>query len=637
MLSFPHILAAGAPNQILAFVLLSGFGLLSVTLIVLMWTRWGQGQPVAKCVGLSIYAHLLLIIYAYATQVFYAVPGNPESEVFEVRLVNTGDEVDASPWVDPEAEAFRPEDLEQLAKSGEFDGQDHLPADGAATNAETPPGQSAPPLLTAASPDADSKRPEADQSAPTDPSTTEELAPSSTDIARPDDPAANLLADTLAPSTVPDIEAESATAETPEPPDSLRRDSAESAAMDENVRLFTATQVVASPTAGATGGHSPPRRTGDGQALPKVYAARVAEDRIKVAQQHGGDAATEAAVAGALKWLADHQSPDGRWDADQYGSGRETKLLGHDRGGAGAKGDTGITGLALLALLGAGNTHLEGEYRENVQHGLEFLLTSQAANGSLQGDAELFASMYCHGIASLALSEAYAMSGDPRLREGVARAIYYTVASQHAAGGWRYQPGDAGDMSQFGWQVMALKSAEIGGMPIPAETRVRMTRFLRSVTSGRQGGLASYRAGERPSRTMTAEALVCRSLAGIENSFGAMEEGGQFIMGELPGRGPTDFYYYYYATLAAYQRQGSDWDRWNHALQTKLLPEQRRDGDMAGSWDPDAMWGSYGGRVYSTALGALCLEVYYRYLPLYDNDFPIEPRWTERPTGPASR
>ncbi|MFP6612556.1 MAG: hypothetical protein VB835_09625 [Pirellulales bacterium] len=34
----------------------------------------------------------------------------------------------------------------------------------------------------------------------------------------------------------------------------------------------------------------------------------------------------------------------------------------------------------------------------------------------------------------------------------------------------------------------------------------------------------------------------------------------------------------------------------------------------AGSWDPkNAHWGGKGGRVYATALGALCLEVYYRY------------------------
>ena len=120
----------------------------------------------------------------------------------------------------------------------------------------------------------------------------------------------------------------------------------------------------------------------------------------------------------------------------------------------------------MLAFLGAGESHLEGKHRENVQHGLEFLLDSQAADGSLAGDAELFAAMYCHGIATLALSEAYAMTGDERLKNAVRRRSTTPSNSPsipRAAGGIA---GDAGDLSQFGWQVMSLK-AEMAGLPIP--------------------------------------------------------------------------------------------------------------------------------------------------------------------------
>jgi hypothetical protein len=83
-----------------------------------------------------------------------------------------------------------------------------------------------------------------------------------------------------------------------------------------------------------------------------------------------------------------------------------------------------------------------------------------------------------------------------------------------------------------------------------------------------------------------------------------------------------------------FQRQGKDWQRWNPALQEALLGSQRFDGRYAGSWDPDGQWGAYGGRVYSTALGALCLEVYYRYLPLYGGD---PERFTELPATPVPR
>ncbi len=48
-----------------------------------------------------------------------------------------------------------------------------------------------------------------------------------------------------------------------------------------------------------------------------------------------------------------------------------------------------------------------------------------------------------------------------------------------------------------------------------------------------------------------------------------------------------------------------------------LTSEQQTAGEFAGSWDPIEPLGRYGGRIYSTALSTLCLEVYYRFLPLY--------------------
>ena len=66
-----------------------------------------------------------------------------------------------------------------------------------------------------------------------------------------------------------------------------------------------------------------------------------------------------------------------------------------------------------------------------------------------------------------------------------------------------------------------------------------------------------------------------------------------------------------------YQLQGPHWERWNESLRGALVATQRKTGPLAGSWDPDAVWGGHGGRVYSTALASLCLEVYYRFLPLY--------------------
>jgi hypothetical protein len=221
-------------------------------------------------------------------------------------------------------------------------------------------------------------------------------------------------------------------------------------------------------------------------------------------------------------------------------------------------------------------------------------------------------------MATFALSEAYGMTGDQRLHEPVRRAVAYTVAAQDpSGGGWRYEPGNPGDTSQLGWQLMALKSAELAGIPIPQQCRQRALGFLDEVSSGHYGGLAAYRPAERASRAMTAEALVCRVFLGMTPNHPAGKEAGDYLLAELPGQGRDNLYYWYYATLGMYNLQSYHWERWNYALQKALLASQQKKGPLAGSWDPDTVWGGYGGRVYSTALAALSLEVYYRFLPLY--------------------
>ena len=52
-----------------------------------------------------------------------------------------------------------------------------------------------------------------------------------------------------------------------------------------------------------------------------------------------------------------------------------------------------------------------------------------------------------------------------------------------------------------------------------------------------------------------------------------------------------------------------------------LIESQEKEGCAAGSWNPkDDAFGKDGGRIMITALNTLTLEVYYRYLPLYQLD-----------------
>lgn len=355
------------------------------------------------------------------------------------------------------------------------------------------------------------------------------------------------------------------------------------------------------------------------KSVPREFSQRDPQQHAAALAARGGSEETEQAVSAALAWLASQQRPDGRWDPRMTGGGVERAELGQERRGAGLRSDNGITGLALLAFLGAGHTTEKGEHREVVARGVDYLVRTQTADGFLGGSALNFERTYCHGMATLALAEALALSSDERLKPTVQRAVAYTINAQSRQdGGWRYQPGEAGDMSQFGWQVLALHSAELGGVFTPEQTRDGMRRFLAASTRGNARGLGCYRPGEGVSTTMTAEALLCRHLIEKDVDPRTIDEASSYLLQSLPSESSVNEYYWYYGTLAMYHVGGRPWQRWNERLTEVLLRRQIVAGADAGAWPADGMWAGYGGKVFSTALSTLCLEVYYRYLPVYE-------------------
>jgi hypothetical protein len=609
----PPLLAFAWDTQLTRWIVWGGLVVLTLAILILIRTRWGQSQPLSKCVVLSLLAHLLLGIYLTTINIVTSSVGAPDGTGIQIALVEGS-----------------PDGTESRAALGDLplgettDDRSWLPkpdsTDAVSKASLSPAELSAPPTLV--EPErkratiAEPTRAPVVRSRPSEQVGAPEASELREPVARPLSATAAEqmeVAETNETDTLKDIP----------PPDPAPAKSSASPGDKGSSADPAASPSASPPETDANGAGKLPRAQlgagGSPQGTTKIPGALRERVGDHVRKGQGATEVTEAAVNDALAWLAANQRAVGRWDARSLGAGSGRAADGEERQAAGLHADSGLSGLALLAFLAGGHTHTRGAHQATVRRGLEFLLSVQDTEGCLAATANRYERMYCHAMATCALSEAFAMTSDARLQPAVRKALDYTIRAQdRVTGGWRYQPSDPGDTSQLGWQLMALKSAELAGVPIPQSTRDGATRFLRSVAVGRNGGLACYQAA-RPiaSRSMTAEALTCRQFLGIVDPAVSNEEATSYLLQELPGSSTTNYYYWYYATLALYQTQGDAWSRWNDALQPKLLAAQRHDAGLAGSWDPDPVWGGCGGRVYSTSLATLCLEVYYRFLPLY--------------------
>lgn len=332
----------------------------------------------------------------------------------------------------------------------------------------------------------------------------------------------------------------------------------------------------------------------------RTFSARDPRIRVEMVKAEGGTTLTEAAVARALRWISQQQNRDGGW------------------GLRGSRSDAAGTSLALLPFLGAGQTHQTGIYKDNVSLGLRWMIQHQSEDGdlrhSLRNDN---AGMYAHGQGAIVLCEAFALTGDEQLRGPAQQAIDFIINAQHEGGGWRYQPGQRGDTSVLGWQLMALHSARVSGLDVPETTVELAGQFLDTVQSD-GGAKYAYIRGRPPSDAMTAEGLLCRMYTGWTKRNPALEKGLDFLMDEhMPHIDRPNIYYWYYGTQVAHHIGGRPWQRWNMRMRDVLVSSQDKEGRDAGSWAPRGGHASRGGRIYMTSLATCSLEVYYRHTPLF--------------------
>ncbi len=376
---------------------------------------------------------------------------------------------------------------------------------------------------------------------------------------------------------------------------------------------------------------SNPRGPGDGSALRTGIDGDDIKDRFDRKKDPGTGItkATERSVASALNWLIRHQRADGSWRLDPTTRCHDSSCTHIGS----VKSDAAATSLALLPFLAAGITsssksivvfrRKNWDYSRTVAQGLAWLVGQQREDGNLADGPHV---MYTHGLATITLCEAYAMNSDQRLGDAAQAAVRFIERAQNKEdGGWRYTPGAVpGDTSVVGWQVMAVKSAQLAGLAVSPETLAGVKRYLqRASVAGRFGGVFSYMPDDKAGRiSMTAVGMLCNQYVGLERNDPAMIESTTALLRSLPSRQQPDIYYWYYATQAMHNMSGPEWDAWNRAMRRVLVETQTKEGCAAGSWSPDLVSGrghvaDAGGRLMATSLAALSLEVYYRHLPLY--------------------
>jgi hypothetical protein len=367
-----------------------------------------------------------------------------------------------------------------------------------------------------------------------------------------------------------------------------------------------------------------------GKLVPGGFGGRSGATREQMLREGGGNTQSEAAVAAGLKWLAQHQSDDGRWGLHDF----------HKHGrcncsNPGMHNDAAATGFGLLPFLGAGETHRPGPkgagmYAKTVERGLRYLVRHQAADGRL-GDG------YGHSIATIALCEAYGLTADPQLKAPAQRAINCCCAWQGKNGGFRYTPRMDGDTSVSGWFIQALKSGQMCGLNIPKKTWDGINSYLDSVAGGKYMEAYGYTGPGEGASAMTAVGLLCREYTGWGPRHLGLQRGLDLLQQQPPGPDGGDIYYFYYATQVVHHAGGTAWEAWNPRMRDLLIDQQDRGNDpktahQKGSWSTKdgKLTGDGMGRLGITALSLLTLEVYYRYLPLYGRDLGTEKAEAER-------
>lgn len=303
-----------------------------------------------------------------------------------------------------------------------------------------------------------------------------------------------------------------------------------------------------------------------------------------------------------LGWLAEVQEADGHWNSVRHGASKDA--------------DIEQSAMALLAFLGAGHTEKVGEYKKNVKLAVAWLRTRVGEDGGIRREDETEVDGIVHSVAGMALAEAAGMANIAATKELAQKVVDYSCAKHQA--GDAENPGGFGrapkstkpDMVTTLFFTMQLKSAKVAGLKVPMKSFDGLIAFLDTLDKQEKG--FAFAPGLEPSARATIYGCLCRQFLGWRREDLA-SRAGLFAKqyGDPNGKGSDDMTDWI-AQMALFQQGGDIWHAFNNGVKKRIGSTQLQHNAPNGPVAPRGEW-TGAGRVFSTALGALCLEVYYRY------------------------
>lgn len=306
----------------------------------------------------------------------------------------------------------------------------------------------------------------------------------------------------------------------------------------------------------------------------------------------------------SLKYLGDTQKEDGSWPGEPSGPG--------------------ITGICVMALMATGEDPDFGPYAVHVRKALRNIILNQSGvTGHVSGPGH--GPMYHHGLAMLALSEAYGVVNERLLwedsdapaesRRSIGQALELAVRCAVTAqqknpwGAWRYSPDSQdADTTVSGTVLMGMLGARNAGIEVPNEAVEKALGFFRLNTM--PDGNVTYQPAQSGGNGITRTAIGTLVYAvGKRKDLPEYKAAAEFIRRRIDqDANQHPFYSRYYMAQALFHSDLEAWKAWNERIVQRLQKMQEEDGSFASDY----------GRAYGTGMSVLALALNYRLLPVYE-------------------